>query len=572
MALQHLRASTANKRPTPAAMADGQLAINTAATSPGLFFKDAGGTLVKVGPVHVGTTAPNATPASGGQTGNSIGEQWLDTASGRFVFKIWDGTAWRTEDGEFVNASGDVMTGALGIIAGSATAPGLYFSGDSNTGIYSPGADQIALSTGGTQKFAIDSLNGNPIIENEFPTIAPSLDLAFALTKTLDPRITFTRASSGTYVDSVGVLQTATTDVPRFDHDPTTGESLGLLVEEQRTNLLVQSEDFSTTWTNAGSSENVNVQTAPNGTLTADALVDTTVSEAHQINQSVAGLPGNTAYTFSCFMKKGSKNFGSLAFGPNASWGGGSGAGVFFNLDTGTVGLATNATGTIQAFANGWYRCTATATTVASPGTVTMRLGSSLGGTALTYIGDADEAIYLWGAQLEVEAFSTSYTPTLAATVTRSADVASISGSNFDGWYRQDEGTFLSHYAAGVNGARPFFASNSDTQERFEQRVLTNFRQGTVMLAGVGNSEYAETTRAFVAGTAWKHAIAQNGTTLAVGSELNVAEIAISRSPSVDRLWVGSFIGTGTFLNGTFRRLTFWPTRLPNSTLQSITQ
>jgi hypothetical protein len=157
MALQHLRASTANKRPTPAAMADGQLAVNTAATSPGLFFKDAGGALVKVGPVHVGTTAPNATPASGGQAGNSIGEQWLDTSNSRFVFKVWDGTAWRTEDGEFVNASGDVMTGALGIIAGSATAPGLYFSGDTNTGIYSPGADQVAISTNGTGRLFVRS-------------------------------------------------------------------------------------------------------------------------------------------------------------------------------------------------------------------------------------------------------------------------------------------------------------------------------------------------------------------------------------------------------------------------------
>jgi hypothetical protein len=113
MALQHLRSSTANKRATPAAMSDGQLAINTNLTSPGLFLKDSNGDLVKVGPVHVGTTAPNATPAVSGQTGNSVGEQWLDTSSSRYVFKIWDGTAWRTEDGEFINASGDTMTGAL---------------------------------------------------------------------------------------------------------------------------------------------------------------------------------------------------------------------------------------------------------------------------------------------------------------------------------------------------------------------------------------------------------------------------------------------------------------------------
>jgi len=113
MALQHLRSSTADKRPTPGAMSDGQLAMNTNLVSPGLFLKDSNGDLVKVGPVHVGTTAPNVSPGVGGQAGNSKGEQWLDTSSSRYVFKIWDGTAWRTEDGEFVNASGDTMTGAL---------------------------------------------------------------------------------------------------------------------------------------------------------------------------------------------------------------------------------------------------------------------------------------------------------------------------------------------------------------------------------------------------------------------------------------------------------------------------
>ena len=94
-------------------MSDGQLALNTNLVSPGLFFKDSNGDSVKIGPVHVGTTAPNVSPGVGGQAGNSKGEQWLDTSSSRYVFKIWDGTAWRSEDGEFVNASGDTMTGAL---------------------------------------------------------------------------------------------------------------------------------------------------------------------------------------------------------------------------------------------------------------------------------------------------------------------------------------------------------------------------------------------------------------------------------------------------------------------------
>ena len=157
MALQHLRSSTADKRPTPAAMSDGQLALNTNLVSPGLFFKDSNGDSVKIGPVHVGTTAPNVTPGAGGQAGNSKGEQWLDTSSSRYVFKIWDGTAWRSEDGEFVNASGDTMTGALGIIAGTAAAPGVFFSGDTNTGIYSPGADTLAFVEGGVEAMRIDS-------------------------------------------------------------------------------------------------------------------------------------------------------------------------------------------------------------------------------------------------------------------------------------------------------------------------------------------------------------------------------------------------------------------------------
>jgi hypothetical protein len=157
MALQHLRSSTANKRPVPGNMSDGQLGINTNLASPGLFFKDTNGDLVKVGPVHVGTTAPNASPAAGGTAGNSVGEQWLDTTGGTYVFKVWDGSAWRSESGTFVDVNGDVMTGALGIIAGSAGALGLYFSGDTDTGLYSPGSDQLALATGGAGRLFVDA-------------------------------------------------------------------------------------------------------------------------------------------------------------------------------------------------------------------------------------------------------------------------------------------------------------------------------------------------------------------------------------------------------------------------------
>jgi hypothetical protein len=193
---KHLRSSTANKRPTTS-ITDGQLAINTNTASPGLFFKDSAGTgIVKVGPVHVGTTAPNATPAAGGSSGNYLGEQWLDTSVSPAQMKVWNGSAWvgivadelpvsKLQDGDArqllqTDAAGtgvewtsnvdvpgtlDVTsTATFDSIArhplGSAAAPTLTFTGDPNTGIYSPGADQVAVATNGTGRLFVDA-NGN---------------------------------------------------------------------------------------------------------------------------------------------------------------------------------------------------------------------------------------------------------------------------------------------------------------------------------------------------------------------------------------------------------------------------
>lgn len=73
-------------------------------------------------------------------------------------------------------------------------------------------------------------------VRNLYPQQRPTLNLNFAQSKILDPRITFTRTSTATYVDEDGFIKTADSDVARFDHDPVTGESLGLLIEELRTN------------------------------------------------------------------------------------------------------------------------------------------------------------------------------------------------------------------------------------------------------------------------------------------------------------------------------------------------
>jgi hypothetical protein len=448
-----------------------------------------------------------------------------------------------------------------------------------------------------------------PWVRNELwrrARAVPRLDLRLAETKTLTDAVsgqnlvTFTRASSGTYVGSDGLIKTATTNEARFDHNPTTGESLGLLVEEQRTNSFLQSQDFSTSWSNVGSSENTNVSLAPDGTQTADALVDTAINETHNLTQSVPGLAGSTAHTFSCFMKKGSKNHGVFVFAPNSSWAAGAGASVFFDLNNGTVGTSTNATATIQALPNGWYRCTATATTVATPGTATMRIGSSLTGTAQTYTGAGDEAIYLWGAQLEAGSFPTSYIPTTTATVTRSADVASITGANFSNWYNHSEGTLLA--TAGIRGGNTVVSSGlaiiNSIAKLAETAVTVNARN-ILFNTSVSPNRYGAVHRSSTANIAINdnsyEAIqfgkyynlstsyvnnSTQGLALSVDGRTVITNATAVDVPVPTRLLIGagnagSNSGVGIdeyYLNGTIKRLTYWPQRLSNSTLQEVTR
>ena len=95
--IQTRRSSTLNDRPFPTRLGEGELALNNNSTSPGLFFADNEASpstgLIKVGPVHVGSTAPNSSAA--GFTSSSKGETWLDTTSTE-IFKIFDGSSFQT--------------------------------------------------------------------------------------------------------------------------------------------------------------------------------------------------------------------------------------------------------------------------------------------------------------------------------------------------------------------------------------------------------------------------------------------------------------------------------------------
>lgn len=92
-AIQLLRSAVPHLRPDPGVLADGMPMVNLAEESPGLYFRLANGTLTKIGPAHIGSAAPNATPQ--GHSGNTIGELWFDnTDANKISLKSWDGTQW----------------------------------------------------------------------------------------------------------------------------------------------------------------------------------------------------------------------------------------------------------------------------------------------------------------------------------------------------------------------------------------------------------------------------------------------------------------------------------------------
>ena len=128
MAVQilRLRSSLLYDRIFPSRLGDAELAINDNSTEPGLYFKDNAGTpkLVKVGPIHVGSTAPNAVPT--GYASLSKGESWLDNTSSH-IFKIYDGSSWQIPKAvASTSASGFPASPVDGQLHYDKSAPGLY--------------------------------------------------------------------------------------------------------------------------------------------------------------------------------------------------------------------------------------------------------------------------------------------------------------------------------------------------------------------------------------------------------------------------------------------------------------
>ena len=230
---------------------------------------------------------------------------------------------------------------------------------------------------------------------------------------------------------------------PRFDYDKD-GNKKGLLIEEARTNLLVQSQDFTTSW--ARTSVNLltlasNI-TDPSGGYGSYKLTEDTSNAFHFI--SLTPTIGASAHTLSCYMKKGERTTASLMLTQSGNFG------AIFNLETGQVDSVTGTGNTAQIVdvGNSWYRCSIT-----NDGSANIedfvRIGVQNGAMA-SYTGDGVSGIYIFGAQLEAGSFVSSLIPNhgTSSGVTRAADIATVSGTAFSGFFKDTEGTIVAEVQA----------------------------------------------------------------------------------------------------------------------------
>ena len=392
-----------------------------------------------------------------------------------------------------------------------------------------------------------------------------------------------------TYQTTPGVYNATTASAyygPRFDYDPVTLAPRGLLIEEARTNLVLRSEEINdATWVKNLATVAANATSSPDGTAAAEKLVVNNSitlgpSTGAGVRQNVTKAASSLTYTFSAFVKAAEFNSVILYVLNSGATGG---ARCQFNLAAGTastpvlVGAGFSAvSATIANAASGWYRCTITVTTDVD----TILQNSILPADTVATTGNGTSGIYVWGAQLEAGSFATSYIPTVASTVTRNADVATMTGTNFSTWYNQTQGTFVTDFSRFGFDAVPGSViltqaddgtTNNRVALRLNSRVADASAQATIVSGGSVLVNAGAGTLASMANRIVRATLAYQVGTPAVGRDGSVGDVAaIASLPTVNQLSIGQGAGAAA-VNGHIRNIAYFNTRLPNAQLQTLT-
>ena len=397
--------------------------------------------------------------------------------------------------------------------------------------------------------------------------VLPRMALDFT-TGVLDPRVTVTRAlNTATRINSSGLVEIVNANLPRFDYDSITLAPKGLLIEEARTNLLTYSDQFNNAaWVKSGLNTTgtpayIDVAVSPDGTSNADFMIEDTANSQHTTRVS-ATMAATTTHTYSFFVKAAGRiNISVSRFNS---------AVVPSFLHTFTLtGSGSSSGGTVTALSNGWYRCSGSFTTTgAGVGGFVILLSD---GTGTTYLGDGTSGVYIWGAQLEAGAFATSYIPTTTGSVTRNADVVSMTGTNFSDWYNDSEGTIsvlvsdLKNTVSAALASLDLGNTNRMTLNAIGGDVLFAVRLSAVLQANISCGAYTSGQYQIVG--AYKNnnfAAAANGNATTTDTSGTI--------PTATKLSIGSYNIGNLTMTGYIKKLAYYSQRLVDNEVQAFSK
>tara|TARA_Y100001951_G_scaffold88380_1_gene79934 strand:- start:3451 stop:6261 length:2811 start_codon:yes stop_codon:yes gene_type:complete len=397
------------------------------------------------------------------------------------------------------------------------------------------------------------SVTGEVSATQDYPNYRPTLDFNFAAVKKLDPRITYYRTGVASYVNEFGIVKVVGTNTPRFDHDPTTRESKGLLMEPSRTNILPYSSDESKWGTNSNGTLTRNAGTAPDGTETATKIstsstdMDTGPTVSNGDSTTYIAISGGTAYTFSVWAKAST----AAQVGNNFK--------VRMKRTSGTL-FNPEATFTLTA---NWKQYSVTGSTHSNNVAVWCYVGGVTGSEAL-----------VWGAQLEAGNHPTSLIPTSGSSKARGEDVAIIEGTEFTDFFNATEGTSVVHahmpVSSGASGLPAYAFKNTSVSQHTLQFSRDNGSDPAYHYYHDGSN--TAFTRASATGdNMYKGAMSFKTGDLDsyVNGTLNVHTTSFTMPP-FDNLRFGGVGGANT-LGGHIARFMYYPVKLTNNQLMTLT-
>ena len=474
--------------------------------------------------------------------------------------------------------------GPFHIEDGTTAAPGIAFEGDTDTGLTRSADGEVSVVSNATTRF---KTNTNSLhVDFDHPVIQPTLNFDFANTKTLDSRINFRRDSIATYVGTDGLIKTAGVGEPRFDHDPLTGESLGLLIERTRTNI-VRSDPSSTGWTNDGNitrTANTSDTKAPDGTYTATKLTSSTGSGTY--SQIYASLSQSSGGVQSLWAKKGTHTVIAIY-----DFSGGGGIRAWFDLNTGehrceggskvAAGVQSdgndNNNTTMEQYPDGWYRCIyyeSSNMTYAHFRIVDFDSDTKSSSTTA-------DSLYVWGIQAEVGVtYVTSFIPSVGGGTVRESEAVTMYDSNISSWFNESGGTLTFDFnpklrVPSVDGTRLFkLDSTSITGDTRIDYVVSTSGSYQPYLAYGGTAYYGSPSSiGFTKNTEFKIALTIKENDI-VGYINGSQSLNDTTMPMFlpNRFFIGSNgPGGGSALDGYIRNMKYYSRRLSNDYLSYIT-